>query len=310
MLSGIVNFPDMTAEERRQKLILPQGKIKVVMDTDTFNEIDDQYAVTCALLEKERMEVLAFHAAPFTNSLSSGPGDGMQKSYEELHRLLDLLGEDRNLAFRGSETYLPDRNTPVKSDAAYNLIKLANECASNGEQLYVLAIGAITNVASALLLDPTLVKKITVIWLGGHPFHWRDVREFNYIQDVPAVQVIFDSGVPFIQIPCRFVAELLNLSRSEIARYCEPCGKIGKFLAQRTYDALGKNNESRVIWDISTVAYCTLDKTFTSEIVPAPRICDDGYYGSSLGRHEMVVVQHIVRDKVFKRFFELLKNCK
>ena len=36
------------------------------------------------------------------------------------------------------------------------------------EPLYVVAIGAITNVASALLTEPALAGKIVVVWLGGH----------------------------------------------------------------------------------------------------------------------------------------------
>ncbi len=51
----------------------------MVLDTDTFNEIDDQFAVIYALHSKERLQVEAFYAAPFHNELSSGPKDGMEK---------------------------------------------------------------------------------------------------------------------------------------------------------------------------------------------------------------------------------------
>ncbi len=43
---------------------------KVVVDSDTYNEMDDQYAVAYAI-GSPRMEVLALHAAPFRNARST-----------------------------------------------------------------------------------------------------------------------------------------------------------------------------------------------------------------------------------------------
>ena len=55
----------------------------MVLDTDTYNEIDDQFALVYALLCPEKLNVEAVYAALFTNDRSTGPGDGMEKSYEE-----------------------------------------------------------------------------------------------------------------------------------------------------------------------------------------------------------------------------------
>ncbi len=40
----------MENSEILKKLERPQGKIDVVLDTDTFNEIDDQYALALSLI--------------------------------------------------------------------------------------------------------------------------------------------------------------------------------------------------------------------------------------------------------------------
>ena len=66
----------------------------MVLDTDTCNEIDDQFALVYALLCPEKLNVEAVYAAPFTNDRSTGPGDGMEKSYEEILRLLERLHMD------------------------------------------------------------------------------------------------------------------------------------------------------------------------------------------------------------------------
>ena len=137
----------------------------MVLDTDTYNEIDDQFALVYAALP-EKLNVEAVYAAPFTNDRSTGPGDGMEKSYEEILRLLERLHMDaEGFVYRGSTDYL-SRGKPQRSAAVDDLIRRA-VAAPDDDPLYVVAVGAIANVAAALLLEPDLVRKIVVVWLVG-----------------------------------------------------------------------------------------------------------------------------------------------
>ena len=85
-------FPALSDAEARSLLEPREGKLRVVLDTDTYNEIDDQFAVVHALLSGDRLDVEAIYAAPFHNNRSEGPADGMRKSFEEIGRLLDRMG--------------------------------------------------------------------------------------------------------------------------------------------------------------------------------------------------------------------------
>ena len=90
----------------------PQAS-RMVLDTDTYNEIDDQFALTYALLSPEALTLEAIYAAPFHNARSTGPGDGMEKSYQEILRLLAFLGRPaEGFAFRGSSR-LSGRGAPA-----------------------------------------------------------------------------------------------------------------------------------------------------------------------------------------------------
>lgn len=186
-----------------RRLERPSGPVDVVLDTDTFNEVDDQFALSYLLASQEKLKVQALYAAPFFNEKSSSPEDGMLKSYEEILRLLKLCHaqelEDR--VFQGSRGYLPDEKTPVASPAAEDLARRAMGY-SPENPLYVIAIGAITNVASALLLEPAIAEKIVLVWLGGNAWDWPDNHEFNAFQDVAADRVVFGSGAPIVQLPC------------------------------------------------------------------------------------------------------------
>ena len=312
MNSANFRFPELDPALRRARLELPTGIVDAVLDTDTFNEVDDQFALTYALLAKETLRLRAVTAAPFLNSRSSSPADGMEKSFEEIGRILALLQHPaEGFAFRGATGYLPDRDTPVESEAAHRIVELAHEQRRTGKALYLFAIGAITNVASALLLEPGIIRDVVVIWLGGHDRNHPDNREFNLYQDVPAAQVIFDSGVPFFQVPCCTVAELLATSPAELRELCNGTGAIGDFLLHRTCDYVGNGFAvSKVIWDIAVIGWLRCREAYRSERLPAPLLDDTGRYRvPAAGRHEMRIATHIDRDRVFADLFTLLRQA-
>ncbi|MDE7061919.1 MAG: nucleoside hydrolase [Lachnospiraceae bacterium] len=191
---------DMLRIMRLQK---PEGPVDVVLDTDTFNEIDDQFALSYLVRSENELRLQGIYAAPFLNKRSASPEDGMERSFQEIYRVLELLERDdlKSKVHRGSASYLPDEHTPVHSDAAEHLAELAMQYTEE-KPLYVIAIAAITNIASALLLKPEIADRIVVVWLGGESFEWPHNREFNCYQDVAAVRVVFDSKAAVVLLPC------------------------------------------------------------------------------------------------------------
>ncbi len=67
-----------------ESLPRPGAKVRAVLDTDTdtYNEIDDQYALAYTSLS-ENIDLEAVYAAPFTNERSTSPADGVEKSFQE-----------------------------------------------------------------------------------------------------------------------------------------------------------------------------------------------------------------------------------
>ena len=106
----------------------PTSKADVILDTDAYNEIDDQFAIAYMLANRQKLNVKAIYAAPFFNDKSSGPKDGMEKSYDEIKKVLALIEDTGGIeVYKGSEQYLSDEKTPVISPAAEHLVKLAEE---------------------------------------------------------------------------------------------------------------------------------------------------------------------------------------
>ncbi|WOO40364.1 nucleoside hydrolase [Rubellicoccus peritrichatus] len=304
-----MNFPALAEEQRIQRLMPPSGKVRAVLDTDTYNEVDDQFAVVHALLSPERIQVEGIYAAPFHNDRSSSPEDGMEKSYDEILRLLDRLHvKSDDLVHKGSKQYLPDGQTPVSSPATKDLIERARACPDD-EPLYVVAIGAITNVASTLLLAPDIVEKIVIVWLGGHSLQWPNNYEFNLSQDIPAVQIVFNSGVPLIHIPCLGVASHLLTTVHETNHYLSGGSEIGDYLNNILVEySANKYAWSKVIWDIATTAFLVNPDWTEHELISTPILSGTGPWELTTNRHSMRYVSYVNRDAIFGDIFKKIKS--
>lgn len=299
-------FPIISDALRLARLTPPSGKVRMVLDTDTFNEIDDQFAVTHALLSPESMGVEAIYAAPYYKKTIASPAEGMELSYQEILQLLARLDvADHSFVYRGSPAFMADGITPVESAAAHDLVHRAQ--VGGDEPLYVVAIGAITNVASAILLDPAIIERIVVIWLGGHALYWPSAREFNLSGDPHAARLLFDCGVPLLQLPCWPVVSHLLTNIPELERYVEPCGAIGAFLTERvkSYHAEHKG-WGKEIWDLAATAYLVNPSWIETALVHSPMLTSEQTWSVDQRRHLIRSATRIKRDAIFRDFFDKL----
>ena len=292
--------------ELLKKLDPPKKKVKMVLDTDTYNEVDDQFALAYALKSPESLSVEAVYAAPFHNGRSSGPADGMEKSYQEINTILEKINFSReNFVFKGSRSFLADLEKPVKSEAATDLIEKA--MAMNSEPLYVVAIGAITNIASAILIEPEIIEKIVVVWLGGNAHYCPHTWEFNLQQDILSSRLIFDCGVPFVQIPCKGVADHLLTTIPELEAHLKGKSPIGTYLTEIVTNYT-KNPFawSKVIWDISAIAYLINSAWVPTNIVHSPVLTDHKTWSFNQSRHFIRCATELNRDAIFADLFRKL----
>lgn len=304
-----MNYVRIPTGQMIHKLDRPEGNIRCVLDTDAFNEVDDQFAIAHALLSGDTFRVESVYAAPFHNARSSGPADGMEQSYSEIHRVLDALEwQDRPPVLKGAARFLERSDAPVDSAAVRDLIRRAMS-GEPDEPLYVLAIGAITNIASAILMEPRIVERIVVIWLGGHALHWPHVKEFNLRQDPLAARTVLDCGVPLILVPCLGVASHLSTTLAELERHLRDCGPIGAFLIDNLVKyANDETAYSKVIWDIAVTGYFTRPDAIVSELVHSPILTDRMTWSVDASRHFIRYVSYVDRNLIFGDLFDKLKQ--
>lgn len=297
-----------------KNLSVPKGKIDVVLDTDTFNEVDDQFAMAY-MLKSPELNPVAINAAPFFNTKSENPQDGMEKSYNEIMHILELAEREelKNIVYRGSKEFLKDEMTPVISPAAENICRLASEYTPE-KPLYIVAIAAITNVASALLIKPEIKDNIVVVWLGGHAWHINDTFEFNMGEDLAAARVVMGSGVPFVQLPCWGVVSEFTISKPELEYWLYDKNPLADYLARNAVMyaegyAAGKP-WTRAIWDVTAVAWLlNRDGKFMRDTVESMRLPGyDGKYCPPENDKEFRYVTMIHRDALMEDLINKLTD--
>ncbi|MCL2159373.1 MAG: nucleoside hydrolase [Oscillospiraceae bacterium] len=290
----------------------PSSKIDMILDTDAYNEIDDQFAIAYMVANPEKLNIKAIYAAPFFNSLVDSPKEGMEKSHDEIKKVLSLIEGTRAIpVYKGSENYLPDEKTPAISPAAEHLARLAMEY-STTSPLYIAAIGAITNIASAILINPKIIDNIVIVWLGGNGLHWDDCREFNLHQDIAAARIIFGCGAPFVQLPCMGVVSSFTISGAELKEWLLGKNKISDYLAQNTIAAASSYAAgkpwTRVIWDVTAIAWLLGGDFVADRLEKSPVPEYDGYVAHPSGRHLMKYAFHINRDALVEDLFKKLTS--
>lgn len=274
----------------------------IILDTDAYNEIDDQFAIAYALLSKDRVNILSVNAAPFLNSRSTSPEDGMIKSYNEIFKIIKLTDPNVSVpVYKGSSSFLRSKAEPVESEAADNII---NTVMNSDKTVYIVAIGAITNVASAIIKCPEITKKCVLIWLGGHSLHSPDTHEFNLYQDVYAAQTVFDSQIPLIQIPCNGVCSEFVTTVPELEYYLGGKNDLCDYLVDIVKDySKGRYGYSKVVWDVTALAVLIKPQALEFVTIPTPILNDGCRYSYDSSRHHYIYVRKIKRDPLYADLF-------
>ena len=259
---------------------VPEEKIvRVLIDTDAKNEADDQFAIVQALLSP-KLENKGFIAAHFGTRLP----DSMERSYAELEKIFDLMGfEKEGMIFRGAERAIQDKAVPQVSEGARKIVEEAMK--NDARPLYILFLGPLTDMASALLMEPRIAQRCTVIWIGGGRYPSGGI-EFNLGNDIEAANVVFSSKVPVWQIP-KNVYEMMAVSFAELELNVYPHGAIGKYLLEQMNEHAKediprlsdfRSGETWVLGDSPAVGVLLYEHRFCFDWVQAPLITKDMTY--------------------------------
>lgn len=258
-------------------------KQKVWLDSDTGNEMDDLYAIV-RLLKEPSVDVVGLSSAHFNNpdllvfeKWNAYDTKGLN-TLEDSQRLNELIlntmglshiphpkGADRQIgrAWGGQE--------PKDSPAAKAIIVLAKSLPED-EKLDILTLGALTNVASAIILAPEILPKIRVYALGARYNQttraWSK-NEFNIRNDLNAFDYLLDlTELDFTIMPLE-TALPLKFDRDETYKKTDDNIPIEKILTDRWREQ-NPQDKTRVMWDLALVQAYLLPQYSETILVNSP----------------------------------------
>ena len=281
-----------------------EDRINIILDTDTYNECDDQFALSYLIKSKKLFNIEAITVAPYSHTKRDVKViDGQELSYNEILKICNWLNfETNNKVFKGSMDYIQNGYDKI-NDAVNKIIEIALK----NNKTYILGIGAITNIALAIKKEPKIVNKIEIIWLGGNELGYEDNLEYNFRQDVEAVKIVFESKVKLTILPCRNIVSKLRIDINTLKKYLENKSELCNYLIERFYnDGYHGVEKSRVIWDISVIAYMINKDWFETKQISCPIIQEDTSYEVTNNRHNITFVTKLDRNKIYEDLFNKL----
>jgi purine nucleosidase len=174
-------------------------KLRVILDTDTNNELDDQHALAYMVFNQSIFDIEAITI----NTTSSG--GNIEKQYEEAKRVLQLCNADTIPVFKGADQSFTQIVSKIDSanydgkEAVDAIIKAANQ--PGAEELVVIAVGKLTNIALAMKKDSTIANKIRLVWLGSN---YPEPGEHNQVNDTVAMNYLLNTSIPFEMVTVRY----------------------------------------------------------------------------------------------------------
>lgn len=307
---------------------LVKPRARVIIDNDYSGDPDDLVQTAHHLLSPT-VEISFF----VPSHLSVGdPWDATEhqasNAEKVLRKLLATMGVEEHFTIhRGAEKAIVDRATPRDTPAARAIIAEARRTDTDLPLFYAAGAG-LTDLASALLIDPTIAERMTLVWIGGPeypelapPPPGANGPEYNIRIDIAAAQVVFASGMAIWQVPRNAYRQVL-LSYAELITSVGTQGTLGAYL-QKSIEAvmertgkIGFNiGETYAMGDSPLVTLTALQSAFEADpassfyvLQPRPVIRDDGSYGMVETRLPPIRVYTQIDNRLtFSDFFAKLQ---
>jgi inosine-uridine nucleoside N-ribohydrolase len=283
--------------------------IRVVLDCDTANEVDDQFAIAHALgLPGDVLDVRGVISVH--NTIAHGPGS-RDMYQDEAERVVALCGADVP-CITGADRPMNSRGEPVPSAGLEFLIDEARR-----GPLTVIATGPATDAASLFVAEPDLGENVRVVWLGGfgdaesfgrHKFH-----ELNGRADIAAWRVLFEEDVDLLHVPGWPAPAKLLVRAVPFAEEVRAAGNpVSSYLAEilelwvAEYGGPIDPRGEKILWDTACVAAVAHPESVTVERRSLPTIDAAAAHDYSLPGREVETVVDLDEGAVLRGMVEAL----
>jgi purine nucleosidase len=298
-------------------------RVRVLVDTDANNELDDQHALAYVLLNGDTFDVEGI-----TVNATRGGGD-IGQQVEEARRVLALCTLEGRVPLHGGANGSFTQIRPHLGETRFDgidavdfIIERAHAAAD--ERLVLLPIGKLTNVALALARDPSIAAKVRIVWLGSN---YPEPGEYNQENDLEAVRYVLSVDVPFEIATVRYGkgtgTDAVRVTRDEIEERMPGRGPrattpvMGRHgTAYSTFGDYSVNlfehieldgtPPSRALYDMAAAAILKNPSWARARQLPAPALVGERWEERPDNPRRITVWTHFDRNAIVADFHETL----
>jgi inosine-uridine nucleoside N-ribohydrolase len=286
---------------KRKVPVIPakEKKIRVIIDSDAKCEIDDQWALSLAILSPERFDIQGFIGATY---LSGGP-ESIEKSCHEIDTVMKLANMNGRYPIYKGAPPMRYQYEPSESEGVDFIIREALNC-SPQDPLWIIGLGAPTDIASAFLKAPEITDRIVVFW--HLRTQWPDkCYNFNVFGDPHATRILFHSPLSFILFD---TGTYLTCPMSESAREVRPHGELGKYLHDYRLGNDWMMSDTKGFFDLGDIAALLDPEIASFEEVNCPEVSQDLSYVFKDSKGKILRCYYIKRDQTFELLYRKLEH--
>jgi inosine-uridine nucleoside N-ribohydrolase len=307
-----------------QKDVRSPAKIRVILDTDANNELDDQHAIAYLLFNGD-----VFAVDGITVNATRNGGD-IHEQAAEAERVVKLCNLHPKVpVYKGANATFEEIKENVQADfdgaeAVNYIIKKAHEKASH--KLILLPVGKLTNIALALLKDPSIADKVRIVWLGSN---YPEPGEYNQTNDEPALNFLLNTDVPLEIALVRYGepsgTDAVRVTPAEMEAKMPGAGpKIsdpvtgrhgGEFATFGDYSInlfqhidLHGDPPSRALFDMAAVAIVKNPDWAVPTKIPAPILVDGVWQERPQNSRKIVIWENFNKERILADFMESMQH--
>ena len=300
-------------------------KIKILIDTDANNELDDQHALANAFLNEEVFEVVGVTVNNTRN------GDGNQGQYDEAERIIKLFNKTGEVPlFKGAEKSYAEIAPNIKQPdfdghEAVDFI-ISEALKVKNEKLVLVPIGKLTNIALAFLKEPKIIDKVRVVWLGAN---YPDPGEYNLDNDTTSVNPVIESGAPFEMVTVRYGkpsgSDAVRITPAQVDENLRGKGPVSKYTITGRHGGefnnfgeysanlfahidLHGNPPSRAMFDMVALAVIKNESWGQKTEIPAPKLIENGWVDQPENKNKIIVWENFNGVAIIGDLFGLMEK--
>jgi inosine-uridine nucleoside N-ribohydrolase len=298
-------------------------KIRVILDTDANNELDDQHAIAYMLFNRQIFDVEGITINRTQN------GGSIEEHYQEAERIVKLCDRYPEVKiFKGASGSYDEIADHIDkpgfdgSAAVEFIIEQARK--TSDRKLVLLPVGKLTNIALALKKDPSIIPNIRVVWLGTN---YPDSGEYNFVNDISSVEPVIASGVEFEMVTVRYGqstgTSAVSVTVKEIQQKMTGNGPhIGNPVTGRhggEFSCFGDysvelftkfegNPVSRALFDVAAVAIVKNPAWAERVVLKAPKFVEGKWIEQPQNTREIVIWENFKRDDIIEDFYKSISR--